>query len=130
MIMRATTSPRLVLHGHHLPPCTFADAPCMGFRMAGTSPTYLLYWIHLPCLSEQHWDMPWHVRPSGVVFAIAAESGHATACPYRLWNFHRHSASLPSRQGCAFHISLGHVCRDFYNIYYCLLLIERIFTSA
>ncbi len=26
--------------------------------------------------------MPWHVRPSGVAFAIAAESGHATACPY------------------------------------------------
>ncbi len=28
--------------------------------------------------------MPRHVRPSGVAFARAAESGHATACPYNV----------------------------------------------
>ena len=28
--------------------------------------------------------MPWHVRQSGV-FAGAAESGHAMACPYEIY---------------------------------------------
>ncbi|MFG6392210.1 MAG: DUF3990 domain-containing protein [Candidatus Amulumruptor sp.] len=30
-------------------PCTFADAPCMGLRKTGTSPTCILYWIHCSC---------------------------------------------------------------------------------
>lgn len=35
--------------------------------------------------------MPWHVRQSGVVFAGAAESGHAMACPYEIYTVFWHS---------------------------------------
>ena len=33
--------------------------------------------------------LPWLGRPSGVAFARAAESGHATACPYKSYKCFR-----------------------------------------
>ncbi len=45
------------LRGASCTPCTFADAPCMGLRTAGTSPTYLFYWTHRTCLIQQHWEV-------------------------------------------------------------------------